>query len=270
MGFGLDFSRPEKEAQGSKWFETRGLPESQEPYRRYQRASWRTDAESRCSKLTVGVGRESLDIMSMSHQGTRNYIKNLNAAVPPYDHGWGGAFARVKIATGESVEVDTMIILPANITRGTMLAPLTFEYSHLNARQWKSLSDLRSRGSAGILYFPSGTSNSPGVDIWEDDNVALLPIGNIATVRRVGRWSWSANCEVDFAASESGSLEMHLRATRDIQKGEVLAIASPAGGSLADNYELARHITQLGQPIPAVWKDAIYNQRTLSSVGLEL
>merc|ERR1740121_213250 len=153
----------------------------------------------------------------------------MTSTLPPDDFGWGGAVARTAIVAGESIQIDSMLVLPADMLRSTLLAPLLFEYGDFTSKQRQSLSDLRKKGFAK-MYYNEGDRVADGKDIWQDDNVALLPLGNIVMVRRVGLNSKAANCEVDFVASESGRLEMHLRATRRLQAGEALALAFPLGG----------------------------------------
>jgi len=235
---------------GGQWIQDRGLTDRTKMNTSWFDPSWKHRGGPRCSKLAAGLGHESL-------QRALNFgVPLWRASVNFSDIGYGAATALVNLAKGAEIESAPALILPAGNLRRSALGPLVFEWDQLNTSQQMLLRTLRNQQRLKMLDTKSGLRMSSRTDVWEEHNVALLPLGGIPMVQRVGRESAQANCELWLRPNVnedgwSASVEAVVVATRDVLRGTTLCLNLPPAGYVDEHLALLQELVDTGQPTPS-------------------
>lgn len=197
-----------------------------------------------CSNIYGGFGRPFFErLKAQEDDELDEHLVGLSR-LAPFDAGIGNARAKRPISKGECIEIAPGLILSTNLIAGTMLGGLVFSWQHLNEDQRASLRIVRESNQMKLQY--QGNDNRwTSVDRFVSfDDLSILPTGgNIGLVRRVGRDTEVTNCQLNIlwhlGQRDIVSVTLELRATQDIDTGDMLLLNLPPAGT-ADELQLLK------------------------------
>jgi hypothetical protein len=200
-----------------------------------------------CSKITATISSLTWQqrVMSLwpSSLSRRpfEWMKEFPYLPPTKDAGWGQAYAKVSIASGQRIELSTGLIMSySRHIQGTALRPISYTWHDLFPHQQLVIKQLHDQNQLVVQY------QGPDTD-WKSINkygglledVVLFPAaGNIGMVQRKIYNNQATNCHlvlhppiltttVHHHHSLTNSVTMELVATRNIKVGDVLVVNVP-------------------------------------------
>jgi hypothetical protein len=167
------------------------------------------------------------------------WMKEFPYLPPSKDAGWGQAYAKVSIASGQRVELSTALVMSySRHIHGTALRPISYTWHDLYPSQQQVLRHLRDQHQLTVQY------QGPDTD-WQSidgygslKDVVLFPAaGNIGMVQRKTFKNQVTNCHlvlhppITTTNHQSHpltiSVTIELIATRDVKVGDLLVVDVP-------------------------------------------
>ena len=218
--------------------------------------------EQYCSKVHAGIGSKTWTDKVLPNV-TINFWFNAHERLPPKDAGLGVARAKVALQAGDRIEMSLGLLVSQRIMADSIVAPLLFSWKDLSTEQQRELRMLRKNfRDQFVVHYPGHTERYDAFDSYED--LAILPIGALAMVRRMGASSSSSssstedngsfNCQLKIRGSMqsgSSSLALELVATSAIAQGQVLLLDMPPAGTRRELELLETELRRTGQPYHA-------------------
>jgi hypothetical protein len=240
---------------GQEWFQSRGI-DMQIPRNETSQIELVDIPKYKseyCSKIYGGIGRSTWtkQILPLLPEEDPPFQVDTASLMAPLDSGLGDARAKVMIKKGDRVEISTGLVLSRNLMKNSAIGALTFSWDDLQVEQQRALRNLR-RNRKLELQHQEGCDGSERTDTFKSyEDLAVLPTGTMALVRRVGGEGRSSNCRLRIhskAASGSKGVILELIATKKIKKGEVLKLDLPPAGSRGELALLKEELERTGQP----------------------
>lgn len=205
-----------------------------------------------CSKIHAGVGSQTWTHKVLPNVTVINFWFDANQRLPPRDAGFGVARAKIALQAGDRIELSLGLLVSQRIMADSIVAPLLFSWADLTSDQQRVLRMLRKNfRDQFIVHYPGREERHNVFDSYED--LAILPIGALAMVRRLGRGE-SSNCRLNIRETMqpgSSSLALELVATEDIAQDQVLLLDLPPAGTPSENDLLEAELKRTGQPYHA-------------------
>jgi hypothetical protein len=203
-----------------------------------------------CSKIHAGFGRPFVERLKEAGDNVPVGVDPTRLA--PFDAGIGDARAKQSLSKGERIEIGSGLILSTKLIAGSVFGGIVFSWQHLKEEHRANLRILRETGQLKLQHqgYDTGWNSIDTFESYED--LSILPAsGHIGVVRRVGETEPS-NCRLDIlwqlGQKDGVSVTLQLRATRDINAGEVLLLNLPPAGTKEELRLLQAELDGIEEP----------------------
>lgn len=204
-----------------------------------------------CSKIQAGIGSKTWNEKILPNVTIHNFWFKADQRLAPKDTGFGVARAKVALAAGDCIELSLGLLVSERIMADSTIAPILFRWTDLNSQQQRTVRTLRKNfKNQFVLHYP-GLQGDRHDSFESYEDLAILPIGALGMVRRLGRNDGAANCRLNIRESmQSGSTSVGLKlvATKAIKQGEVLLLDLPPAGTPKELELLEYELKRTGQP----------------------